>query len=114
MGGPSAQFKAFQEATSREVVAAGFKWRDKVAGGFTNSGSHSEDKLATLIQISPVRRSTRQDWVNLGLPPGNNASTSSETALNRHGFFLGAGLSPISIRDPMWRRRQRIWLWRGT
>ncbi|CAL1240878.1 protein of unknown function [Candidatus Methylocalor cossyra] len=67
MGGPSAQFKAFQEATSREVVAAGFKWKDKVAGGFTNSGSHSEDKLATLIQISPVRRSTRHGLGESGL-----------------------------------------------
>jgi hypothetical protein len=30
-------------------------------------------------------------WINLGLPPGHNTSTTTEHALNRHGFFLGAG-----------------------
>jgi multimeric flavodoxin WrbA len=52
MGGPSAQFKVFQEATSKKVMAAGFKWKDKIAAGFSNSGSRSGDKLATLTAIS--------------------------------------------------------------
>src|SRR4051812_45773773 len=41
MGGQSAQFKAFQDATSRTVFAAGALWKDKVAAGFTNSASRS-------------------------------------------------------------------------
>lgn len=91
MGGPSAQFKVFQEATSKKVMAAGFKWKDKIAAGFSNSGSRSGDKLATLIQIALFAAQHGMHWVNLGLPPANNSSTGSEADLNRLGFFLGAG-----------------------
>jgi multimeric flavodoxin WrbA len=91
MGGPSAAFKAFQDATSRNVMAAGMKWKDKVAAGFSNSGSRSGDKLATLIQIALFAAQHGMHWVNLGLPPANNSSTGSEDDLNRLGFFLGAG-----------------------
>jgi NAD(P)H dehydrogenase (quinone) len=91
MGGPSAQFKAFQDASSRKVLAAGFKWKDKVAAGFSNSGSRSGDKLATLIQIALFAAQHGMHWVNLGLPPANNSSTGSDAELNRLGFFLGAG-----------------------
>ncbi|MHB0985121.1 MAG: flavodoxin family protein, partial [Sulfuricella sp.] len=52
MASVSAQFKAFQDATSHAVMAQGFAWKDKIAAGFTNSGSRSGDKLATLIQIA--------------------------------------------------------------
>jgi NAD(P)H dehydrogenase (quinone) len=91
MGGPSAQFKAFEEATSRKVMAAGFKWKDKIAAGFSNSGSRAGDKLATLIQLTLFAAQHGMHWVNLGLPPANNSSTGSEADLNRLGFFLGAG-----------------------
>ncbi|VTR99330.1 nadph-dependent fmn reductase : Uncharacterized protein OS=Sorangium cellulosum So0157-2 GN=SCE1572_04965 PE=4 SV=1: FMN_red [Gemmata massiliana] len=91
MAGPSAQFKAFQDASSRKVLATGFKWRDKIAAGFSNSGSRSGDKLATLIQIALFAAQHGMHWVNLGLPPANNSSTGSDADLNRLGFFLGAG-----------------------
>ncbi|QDT54264.1 p-benzoquinone reductase [Caulifigura coniformis] len=91
MAGPSAQFKAFQDATSRRVMAAGFKWKDKVAAGFSNSGSQSGDKLATLMQLALFAAQHGMHWVNLGLPPANNSSTGSADELNRLGFFLGAG-----------------------
>lgn len=91
MGGPSAQFKAFEDATSKKVMAAGFKWRDKIAAGFTNSGARSGDKLATLIQIALFAAQHGMHWVNLDLPPANNSSKGSETDLNRLGFWLGAG-----------------------
>ena len=45
-GGPSAQFKAFEDASSYAVMTKGFGWKDKIAAGFTNSGSRSGDKLA--------------------------------------------------------------------
>ncbi len=73
MGGPSAQFKAFEEATSRKVMAAGFKWKDKIAAGFSNSGSRSGDKLATLIQLALFAAQHGMHWVNLGLPPAHNS-----------------------------------------
>lgn len=90
MGGPSAQFKTFQDATSRTVFAAGSLWQNKIAAGFTNSASRSGDKLATLQQLAIFAAQHGMHWVGLGLPPGNNSSSGSEEDLNRLGFFLGA------------------------
>lgn len=91
MGSASAQFKAFMDVTSRHVYAKGGVWKDKIAAGFTNSASRSGDKLATLQQLAVFAAQHGMHWVNLGLPPGHNSSTSTEEALNRHTFFLGAG-----------------------
>jgi len=90
MGGPSAVFKAFQEATSQPVFAAGFKWKNKFAAGFTNSAARSGDKLATLQQMAVFAAQHGMHWINLGLPPGNNSSSGSENDLNRLGIFMGA------------------------
>jgi NAD(P)H dehydrogenase (quinone) len=70
VAGVSAAFKAFQEASSHAVMTKGFGWKDKIAAGFTNSGSRSGDKLATLIQIALFAAQHGMHWVNLGLPPG--------------------------------------------
>lgn len=91
MGSVSAQFKIFQDASSHAVMAKGFGWKDKIAAGFTNSGSRSGDKLATLIQIALFAAQHGMHWVNLGLPPANNSTRGSEEDLNRLGFWLGAG-----------------------
>jgi multimeric flavodoxin WrbA len=89
-GSASAAFKAFMEASSHAVMTQGFGWKDKVAAGFTNSGSRSGDKLATLIQLALFAAQHHMHWVNLALPPANHASTGSEAELNRLGFWLGA------------------------
>jgi hypothetical protein len=57
MASVSAPFKAFMDATSNEVMAKGFAWKDKIAAGFTNSGSRSGDKLASLIQLAHLLHS---------------------------------------------------------
>jgi len=88
-GGASAPFKAFEEASSNAVMA-GMGWKDKFAAGFTNSGSRSGDKLATLIQMALFAAQHGMHWVNLALPPANCSSTGSEQDLNRLGFWLGA------------------------
>ena len=90
MASVSAAFKTFQEATSNAVLAKG-AWKDKVAAGFTNSGAHAGDKLATLIQIALFAAQHGMHWVNLALPPANNSTTGSDQDLNRLGFWLGAG-----------------------
>jgi NAD(P)H dehydrogenase (quinone) len=91
VGSVTAAFKAFQEASSHLVMTKGFKWKDKIAAGFTNSGSRSGDKLATLIQLVLFAAQHGMHWVNLALPPANHSSTGSERELNRLGFWLGAG-----------------------
>lgn len=91
VGAASASFKAFQEASSNAVMARGYLWRDKIAAGFTNSGSRSGDKLSTLIQLVLFAAQHGMHWVSLDLPPANCSSSGSEDDLNRLGFWLGAG-----------------------
>ncbi|MFZ0525671.1 MAG: flavodoxin family protein [Xanthobacteraceae bacterium] len=91
VGSASAEFKAFQEASSHLVMRHGFRWKDKIAAGFTNSGSRSGDKLATLIQMALFAAQHGMHWVNLALPPANHSTSGSEADLNRLGFWLGAG-----------------------
>lgn len=100
MGSASAPFKAFMDATSSTVFAKGATWKDKIAAGFTNSASRSGDKLITLQQFAIFAAQHGMHWVNLGLPPGHNASTTNEEALNRHGYFLGAGAQSDADTSP--------------
>ena len=96
--GASAEFKAFEEARTRAVMAKGLGWKDNVATGFTNSGSRSGDKLATLIQLALFAAQHGMLWINLGLPPANHSTKGSEAELNRLGFWLGAGAQSNVIR----------------
>jgi len=100
MGGVSAQFKAFQEATSKAVMAKGFTWKNKIAAGFTNSGARSGDKLATLVQIALFAAQHGMHWINLDLPPANNSTKGSEEDLNRLGFWLGAAAQSNTDQGP--------------
>lgn len=100
MGGPSAQFKAFADATSGAVFAAGNLWKDKLAAGFTNSASRAGDKSATLGQFTIFAAQHGMHWINLGLPPANNSSQGSEEDLNRLVFFQGAGAQSNADEGP--------------
>lgn len=78
MGGVAAQLKAFFDATSGIWMKQG--WKDKLAGGFTTSGSPSGDKLATLQQIGILAAQHAMTWVNaagLPTPDGSNRLGSS-------------------------------------
>ena len=89
MGSPSAAFKSFAEDTSR-VWGDGMRWKDKLAAGFTNSGSMSGDKLNTLMSMSILAAQHGMQWVCLGLFPGWSSSDGSADDLNRLGSYLGA------------------------
>jgi NAD(P)H dehydrogenase (quinone) len=95
MGGPSAAFKAFEEATSHAVMWPSFAWQDKIAAGFTNSGTQAGDKLATLMQLAIFAAQHGMHWVNLGLPPARD-----DADLNRLGFWLGAGAQSTTHDGP--------------
>lgn len=88
MGSVSAPFKGFMDQSSKVWAEQG--WKDKIAAGFTNSGSQSGDKLNTLIQMSVFAAQQGMIWVGLGLMPGNNSSKGSPEDLNRIGSYLGA------------------------
>jgi multimeric flavodoxin WrbA len=88
MGGPAAPMKAFMDASAK--VWLKHEWKDKLASGFTCSGSQSGDKLATLISLAIFAAQHGMVWVSLGLAPGNNSSAGSVNDLNRLGSWLGA------------------------
>jgi NAD(P)H dehydrogenase (quinone) len=88
MGSVSAIFKAFLEKAFDEWVIQG--WKDKFAGGFTNSASQSGDKLSTLIQLNIFAMQMGMIWVGVGDGPGNNWSGGSVNDINRLGSWLGA------------------------
>jgi multimeric flavodoxin WrbA len=88
MGSPSAGIKKFMEATSGRWMEQ--KWADKLAAGFTNSGSQNGDKQNTLVDIATFAAQHGMVWINLNLLPGNNSSSGSVDDLNRLGSSLGA------------------------
>ncbi len=88
MGSPSADLKKFMELTSGRWMEQ--KWADKLAAGFTNSGSQNGDKQNTLVAIATFAAQHGMVWINLNLLPGNNHSGGSVDDLNRLGASLGA------------------------
>lgn len=90
MGSASGQFKTFADASSKPWFTQ--DWKNKVAGGFTNSHSLSGDKLATLQQMSVLASQHGMIWVSLGEPPAQKSDTSHQrdvNAINRLGSWLG-------------------------
>jgi NAD(P)H dehydrogenase (quinone) len=87
MGGPSAPFKVFADATSKPWFTQA--WKDKIAAGFTNSLSLSGDKLSTLSYFSVLAAQQGMVWVGTGLPPGASTGDVSVEGINRVGSSLG-------------------------
>lgn len=88
MGSPSSGIKRFMELTSGRWMEQ--RWAEKLAAGFTNSGSQNGDKQNTLVDIATFAAQHGMVWINLNLLPGNNSSTGSTGDLNRLGAALGA------------------------
>lgn len=89
MGSVSGQFKIFMDATSKVWFSQ--KWKDKIAGGFTNSMNLSGDKLSSLIQMALLAGQHSMMWVSLGISPAlaKNNHQREEDSLNRIGSYLG-------------------------
>ncbi|MGD2182114.1 flavodoxin family protein [Lusitaniella coriacea] len=82
MGSVSAQFKAFADATS--AIYFSRQWQDKLAAGFTVSGSPSGDKVNTLMTMFVLAAQQGMIWVGLGETPLN------DNGINRLGGYIGA------------------------
>jgi multimeric flavodoxin WrbA len=92
MGSASAPFKTFQDATSKQWM--NMEWKDKLAGGFTNSHGFSGDKLQTLMQFAILAAQHGMIWVSLGQPGvfvenEKEYHRSQPDAANRIGAFMG-------------------------
>ncbi|MEL7140699.1 MAG: flavodoxin family protein [Cyanobacteria bacterium J06643_4] len=81
MGGVAAQLKAFIDAASAVWFAQG--WKNKLAGGFTHSGSPSGDKQGTLLYLATNAAQHGMIWV------GPVEMPDPESGVNRAGSFLG-------------------------
>lgn len=89
MGSISAEFKKFMEISSKPWFEQ--KWKNKIAAGFTNSGSLSGDKFNSLMQLVTFASQHSMIWVSLGMlnesaTPGNSGNPD---AVNRTGTYLG-------------------------
>jgi len=81
MGNVSGPFKMFMDASSKAWYER--KWQDKLAAGFTISGSPSGDKLSTLQSLTTFALQHGMIWVGLTDLPQNAEGT------NRLGSFTG-------------------------
>lgn len=88
MGSVSAPFKAFMDASSKVWFKQG--WKDKIAAGFTHSGSQGGDKYNSITQLFTLAMQHGMIWVGLGLMPGNNSTKGSIADLNRLGSSTGS------------------------
>ena len=99
MGSASGVMKQFMDATSKAWME--MKWKDKIAAGFTNSGSLSGDKVVTLQQFATLAAQQGMIWVGTGMMPGYNMKGSDfETAQNRAGFAIGLGTQALVDASP--------------
>ncbi|MDO4905593.1 MAG: flavodoxin family protein [Lautropia sp.] len=85
MGGPSAPFKAFADASSKVWGVQG--WKDKVGGGFTCSINMCGDKHGTLQYLMNFGMQHGMIWVGTGMMPGHPAGAPDR--LNRLGSSIG-------------------------
>lgn len=88
MGDVSAPLRAFFEASSKIWFTLG--WKDKVAGGFTNSLSFAGDKAHSLNSILTLAMQHGMIWVGTGLAPGAHSnSDAAPDVVNRLGYSIG-------------------------
>ena len=89
MGSPSADMKRFMEASSGRWMEQ--KWADKLAAGFTNSGSWNGDKQNTLVSFLTLAAQHGMVWINLNLLPGYNSSKGSAEDVKAAAAALAMG-----------------------
>lgn len=85
MGDISAEFKKFMESSSG--LWFNQAWKDKIAGGFVNSGSPSGDKLNSLQSMITFAMQHSMIWVSLGLKGG--VAVDGVEGVNRLGSYSG-------------------------
>jgi NAD(P)H dehydrogenase (quinone) len=94
MGGPAWQFKKFADESSKPWYVQA--WKDKLAGGFTNSASTNGDKHGTIAYFQTLAMQHSTIWVGLGQMPANK----KENGPNDVNWTAGmAGLLAISPSD---------------
>jgi NAD(P)H dehydrogenase (quinone) len=86
MGGPSADFKKFADASSKPWF--GQKWKDKIAAGFTNPATMNGDKFSTIQYFVTLAMQHSMIWAGTGMMP-SNTKAATRNDLNYVGGFTG-------------------------
>ena len=86
MGGPSADFKKFADASSKPWF--GQAWKDKIAAGFTNSATMNGDKFSTIQYFVTLAMQHGMIWAGTGMMPANTKA-ATRNDLNFVGGFAG-------------------------
>lgn len=93
MGGAAWQFKKFADATSKLRSSQSLK--NKIAGGFTNSGSVNGDKFSTIMYIFTLSQQHGQIWVGTGLMPANTKANGPGDVNWTAGSAGALAISPV-------------------
>ncbi|WP_042269136.1 flavodoxin family protein [Paraburkholderia heleia] len=86
MGGPSADFKKFADASSKAWFTQ--KWKDKIAAGFTNSATMNGDKFSTIQYFVTLSMQHGMVWTGTGMLPANTKA-ATRNDVNFVGGFTG-------------------------
>jgi NAD(P)H dehydrogenase (quinone) len=86
MGGPSADFKKFADASSKQWFTQ--DWKDKIAAGFTNSATMNGDKFSTIQYFVTLAMQHSMIWAGMGMMPANTKA-ATRNDLNYVGGFTG-------------------------
>jgi multimeric flavodoxin WrbA len=97
MGGASWQFKKFADASSKYWFSQ--QWKNKIAGGFTNSATMNGDKHSTLHYLITLAMQHSMLWVGTGLMP-SNTKAAQRNDVNYVGSFAGAMMQSPSDASP--------------
>ena len=93
MAGIAAQFKSFADATVGRWSEQ--RWKDKLAAGFTVSGTPSGDKLSSLQYLQALAMQHGMLWISLGEEP------MQPNGVNRLGSWGGvmglANSEPVDV-----------------
>jgi len=90
MGAVSGQFKMFMDKSSGAFFNR--NWQNKIAAGFTNSGSLSGDKFNTLMQLTAFAAQHGMIWIGqneMNESAFEGMTSGDATAVNRMGSTLG-------------------------
>jgi NAD(P)H dehydrogenase (quinone) len=105
MGSMSAGMKTFIEAAAKKWFT--LSWKDKIAGGFTNSSSFSGDKLNTLVGLLINAMQHGMIFVGLAMMPSSNKPDAMKEIAgpgpdthNRVGSFIGPMSASFQVTPP--------------
>lgn len=92
MGGPAWQFKKFADASSKRWFT--LTWKDKVAGGFTNSASTNGDKFSTITYFFTLSQQHGQIWIGTGMKSSNTKADGPDSINWTAGYAGAMSISP--------------------